>query len=57
MGKSKSRSLCRRCNSRWEANIEIDLCDIWEGVNWIPLAQDREKWQAVVNMAVNLWFS
>ena len=27
----------------------------WKGLNWIHLAQDRKKWQALVNMVVNLW--
>jgi len=35
----------------------MDLQDIWECVNWLPLAQDREKWQAVVSMTMNLRFS
>jgi hypothetical protein len=26
-----------------------------EGVDWINLAQDGGKWQAVVNMVPNLW--
>jgi hypothetical protein len=26
----------------------------WEKVNWIELAQDRNKWQAVVNTIMNL---
>jgi hypothetical protein len=26
----------------------------WEGVDWIHLAQDREKWQALVNKVMNL---
>jgi hypothetical protein len=26
----------------------------WEGVNWIHLVQDRDHWQAVVNMVMNL---
>jgi hypothetical protein len=56
MGKSKKRSLRGRCRHRWETNIEMDLQDIWEGVNWISVAQDREKWQAVVSVAMNLWF-
>ena len=53
-GKSKRRSLRGRCSNRWEANIEMDLRDMWECVNWISLAQDREKWQAVMSMAMNL---
>jgi hypothetical protein len=36
---------------RWEDNIRVDLTEIgWEGVELIHLAQDRDKWQAVVNM-------
>jgi len=26
----------------------------WEGVNWINLAEDSDKWRAVVNMVMNL---
>jgi hypothetical protein len=28
----------------------------WEGVGWLHLAQDRDLWQALENMAVNLRF-
>jgi hypothetical protein len=27
----------------------------WGGVDWIGLAQDRDKWQALVNVVKNLW--
>jgi len=27
----------------------------WEGVDWIHLAQDRDQWQALVNMVRYLW--
>jgi hypothetical protein len=27
---------------------------MWEGVNWIHLAQDRDHWRAVVNTVMNL---
>jgi hypothetical protein len=27
----------------------------WEGVEWIRLAQDRDRWQALVNAVMNLW--
>jgi len=41
---------------RWEHNIRMDLREIgWGGVNWMHLAQDRDKWQAVVNMMMNHW--
>jgi hypothetical protein len=33
----------------------MDLKEIeWGGINWIDLAQDRDKWRALVNMAINL---
>jgi hypothetical protein len=39
----------------WEHNIRMDFREIgWEGVDWIHLAQDRDQWQAVVNMIMNL---
>jgi hypothetical protein len=32
-----------------------DLHDIgWEGVEWIHMAQDRDRWRAVVNAVMNL---
>jgi hypothetical protein len=34
----------------WEDNIKVELCEIWlEGVNWIHLAQDRDRWRGLVN--------
>jgi hypothetical protein len=42
-----------RC--RWMDNIKIDLLEIgWGGVDWIGLAQDRDKWRALVNAVMNL---
>jgi hypothetical protein len=36
-------------------NIEMDLREIgWDGTEWIDLAQDWEKWRALVNMVMNL---
>jgi hypothetical protein len=36
-------------------NIKIDLREIeWGGMDWIDLAQDRDKWRALVNMVMNL---
>jgi hypothetical protein len=41
--------------SRWVDNIKMDLLEIgWGGVDWIGLAQDRDKWRALVNAAMNL---
>jgi hypothetical protein len=36
-------------------NIKIDLREIGcDGMDWIDLAQDRNKWRAVVNTVMNL---
>jgi hypothetical protein len=39
---------------RWEDGIKMDLTEIGWGVEWIHLAQDRERWRAVVNAVMNL---
>jgi hypothetical protein len=34
----------------------MDLLEIgWSGVDWIGLAQDRDKWRALVNEVMNFW--
>jgi hypothetical protein len=36
-------------------NVKMDLLEIgWSGVDWIGLAQDRDKWRALVNAVMNL---
>jgi hypothetical protein len=38
-----------------EDGIKMALREIgWEGVGWIHLAQDRDRWRAVVNAVLNL---
>jgi hypothetical protein len=40
---------------RWMDNIKMDLREIgWEGVDWIYVAQDRDRWRALVNTVMNL---
>jgi hypothetical protein len=35
-------------------NIKMDLREIgWSGMDWIDLAQDRDRWRALVNMVMN----
>jgi hypothetical protein len=37
-------------------NIKMDLLEEgWGGVDWIGLAQNQEKWRALVNAVMNLW--
>jgi hypothetical protein len=41
----------------WESldNIRMDLEEVrWGDVNWIGLAQDRNRWRALVNSVLNL---
>jgi hypothetical protein len=39
---------------RWEDNIKMDLQEVGWGMDWIELAQDRDRWRALVNAAMNL---
>jgi hypothetical protein len=40
---------------RWEDNIKMDLREVEFGdVDWIDLAQDRDKWRTLVNTVMNL---
>jgi hypothetical protein len=43
-----------RPRRRWEDNIETDLQEVGWGMNWIDLAQDRDRWRAVVNAVMIL---
>jgi hypothetical protein len=44
-----------RPRHRWDDNIEMDLQEMgWGGMDWIDLAQDRDRWQALVNVVMNL---
>jgi hypothetical protein len=44
-----------RPRRRWEDNIKIDLQEVgWGGMDWINLAQDRDRWRAFVNAVMNL---
>jgi hypothetical protein len=56
VGKSEEKIAPGRPRRRWEDNIKIDLIKIgWDGVDWICLAHDKDRWQALVNTAMNLW--
>jgi hypothetical protein len=50
VGKPEGKRELGRPKRRWEDNIRMDLKEVvWDCVNWIRLAQDREWWRAVVN--------
>jgi hypothetical protein len=55
VGRPEGRGLLGGPRRRWDYNIKMDLQEEgWEGVNWIDLAHDRDRWRAVVNAVMNL---
>ena len=55
MGTPEGKSPLRRPRPRWEDNIMIDLQEVGcGGMDWIDLAQDRDRWRALVNAVMKL---
>jgi hypothetical protein len=53
--KPEGRMPLGRPRRRWLDNIRTDLVEVgWGDVDWIGLAQDRDRWRALVNSALNL---
>ena len=54
VGRSEGRRPLGRHRRRWEDNIKMDLQEAGYGVmGWIELAQDRDRWRALVNAVMN----
>jgi hypothetical protein len=54
VGKPEGKIPLGRLRCRWEDGVKMDLRKIsWEGVKLIHLAEDKDQWQAVVNMVMN----
>ena len=54
-GESRGEEPLGRTRRRWEYNIRMDLQEVGCGYeDWIGLAQDRDRWQALVNAVRNL---
>ena len=50
VGKPEGKRPLGRPRRRWEDNIKMDLQEVGcEGVDWIELSQDRDRWLALVN--------
>ena len=56
VGKPEGKRPLGRPWHRWEDNIKMDLQEVGcGGMDWIELAQGRDRWQALVNAVMNLW--
>ena len=53
VGKPEGRRPLGRPRRRWEDNIKMDLREVGGGGDWMALAQDRDRWRALVNMVMN----
>ena len=42
-----------RPRRRWEDSIKMDLQEVGGGGDWMELAQDRDRWRALVNKVMN----
>jgi hypothetical protein len=55
VGKPEGRRPLGRPRRRWLDNIRMELVEVgWGNVDWIGLAQDRDRWRALVNAVMNL---
>ena len=55
VGKREGKRPLGRPRHRWEDNIKIDLQEVGGGGDWMELAQDRDRWWALVNTVMNFW--
>jgi hypothetical protein len=54
VGKPEGKKLLGRPRCSWENHINVDLQVVgYGGMDWIGLAQDRERWRAFVNAVMN----
>ena len=55
MGKTEEKRPPGRPRRRWEDNIKMDIQEVGcGGMDWIGLAQNRDRWRALVNAVINL---
>jgi len=53
--KPKGKRPLGRPRLRWEDNIKMDFQEAGcEGMDWMDLAQDRDRWRALVHAVLNL---
>jgi len=54
VGKPEGKGPLGRLRLRWEDNIKMDLREVRGGGDWMELAQDTDRWRALVNTVMNL---
>jgi hypothetical protein len=55
VGKPEGKRTLGRPKRRCFGNIRMDLVEMrWDDVDWIGLAQDKDRWRALVNSVTNL---
>jgi hypothetical protein len=55
VGTPEGKRALGRARRRWKDGIRMDLREIgWGGVYWIGLAEDRDRWRAVLYAVMNL---
>ena len=54
VGKPEGKIILGRPRRRWEDNIKIDVQQVGcGGMDWIELAQDRDRWRTLLNVVMN----
>ena len=55
VGKPEGKGPLGRLRRRWEENMKINLKEVGcGGMDWIQLAQDRDRWRALLSAVMNL---
>jgi len=54
VGKPEGKRPLGRPRRRWEDNIKMNLWEVGGSGDWMELAQDRDRWRALVNTVMNL---
>jgi hypothetical protein len=55
MGKPEGKTPLGRPRRRWEENIKVKLQEVGcRGIDWIVMAQNRDRWRALVNAVMIL---
>jgi hypothetical protein len=55
VGKPEGKRPLGRHRRRWDSHIKMDLQEVgWGGMDWINLAQERDRWRTLANVVMNL---